>query len=518
MIQTKVTKPKRVLLRGFDDATRLGVADWIRSQGIEVIQLVSLADMVVAGPDALVDMLQKTQTKAARVMSWEEFRAMLSVQGGAGASSIAEGEDARGGEAGVGARIVEAFSNEGMAQVPLERLPEGFRVLDLVVPFRVGEARDAGWVPGWEQFAHVCLDKLFLETLRSVALGVLHGMPVALEGDTAASKTSAVLFLAHCLGQPVVRINLSGHTDAAELVGRYVPTDSAEVIDWGELTPQTPWLSRESRAILEGAREEQRALSAAERLSILGRERFPVNQWRFHEGYLPRAMRNGWWLLLDELNLAETQVLERLNCALENPPGLVLTEGDGTVFGGGGTVAVHADFRMVSTMNPSEYAGRSVLSQAFIDRWGVWHQASVPGEREIEQMLRFLVFGEHPRVVIGGQAYRAQDGVAVYPELQAIPEIGALLQRLAVFHHGIFKAAGGGGGTPSIGRLQKERYSFSRRILLNLMQYVARKIRGGALAEEVLIPEAVQTFYLARVRGEADRRAVNNILRAGGLL
>jgi hypothetical protein len=34
----------------------------------------------------------------------------------------------------------------------------------------------------------------------------------------------------------------------------------------------------------------------------------------------------------------------------------------------------------------------------------------------------------------------------------------------------------------------------------------------------VLIPEAIQALYLARVRDDADRKAVNNILRAGGLL
>jgi hypothetical protein len=94
-------------------------------------------------------------------------------------------------------------------------------------------------------------------------------------------------------------------------------------------------------------------------------------------------------------------------------------------------------------------------------------------------MLLCLVFGEHPRVLIVGRAYRAPQGTPVFPELQSIPKARGLLQRLAVFHHGIFRAAGGGGATPSIGRLNKERYSFSRRILLNLLRYVAERIRAG---------------------------------------
>ncbi|NBV87496.1 MAG: hypothetical protein EBS01_14795 [Verrucomicrobia bacterium] len=451
--------------------------------------------------------------KGAKIVAWDQFQALL-LANAAGTQNARKIQSAVGEEAANFAEIQVSF--EGKTVPPIEVRDGVLRVLDLELPM-VGLNNDPR-VPSAEQFAHICLDRSFLETLRAVSLGVLHGIPVALEGETAASKTSAVLFLAHLLGQPVVRLNLSGHTDASELVGRYVPADAASMIDWQTLTPDTAWLRADSRNILAVAASEGRALHDAERLAIIGREQFPVTGWNFQEGYLPKAMRHGWWILLDELNLAETQVLERLNCALENPPTLVLSEGNGSVFGPGGDVAVQPGFRVLATMNPAEYAGRAVLSKAFADRWGVWHQAAIPGEREIEQMLRCLVFGEHPRVVIGGRAYKADEVRPVFASLQAIPEIGGLLKRLAVFHYGIFRAAGGAGATPTIGRLNKERYSFSRRILLNLMRYVDERIQHGAPAEEVLIPEAIQALYLGRIREEADRRAVNNILRAGGLL
>jgi MoxR-like ATPase len=504
--------PKRILLRGFDEEGRLSASDWALAHGVEVINMASLADLVVVGPQADASLLQKARVKGAKIVAWDQFQALL-LAGGAGMqngkkvqASVAEEEE-----------VFEVqVPLEGKAIPPIEVRNGMLRVLDLELPI-VGLDGDAR-VPAAEQFAHICLDRAFLETLRAVALGVLYGIPVALEGETAASKTSAILFLAHLLGQPVVRLNLSGHTDASELVGRYVPADAAAMIDWNTLTPDTAWLREDSRKILASAAAEGRALHDAERLAIIGREQFPVTGWHFQEGYLPRAMRHGWWILLDELNLAETQVLERLNCALENPPSLVLSEGSGSVFGRGGDVPVQSGFRVLATMNPAEYAGRAVLSKAFADRWGVWHQAAVPGEREIEQMLRCLVFGEHPRVLIGGRAYKAEVVRPVFGSLQAIPEIGGLLKRLAVFHHGIFRAAGGAGATPTIGRLNKERYSFSRRILLNLLRYVEERIRNGAAAEESLIPEAIQALYLGRIREEADRRAVNNILRAGGLI
>jgi MoxR-like ATPase len=514
MVSASIPLPKRVLLKGFDAQARPLAVEWLKDHAIEVVNILKLAGLVVAGPEAEPALLQKARVDGPKILSWDELRAFVAASdaGSARLNGLAENEEDPTDDSFLLAQM------SGNCTRPVEHTPDGLRILDLLLPYPKSDGAWASRIPDASQFQHLCMDRPFLEILRAVALGVLYGIPVALEGDTAASKTSAVLYLAHLLGQPVVRLNLNGHTDASELVGRYVPADSTDQINWNDVTPDTQWLTQTSKKLLSNAAQEGRQLSQLERLGLIGREKIPVTGWRFQEGYLPQAMRHGWWILLDEMNLAETQVLERLNCALENPPGLVLTEGSGIVFGQGGDVPVHPAFRMLATMNPAEYTGRAVMSQALADRWGLWHQAAVPGEREIEQMLLRLVFGEHPRVLIGGRGYKAEKSPAVFPELQAIPEISSLLQRVAMFHHGIFKAAGGGGVTPSIGRLKKERYSFSRRILLNFVRYTAERIRATDAPSETLITEAIQALYIARIRDEADRKAVNNILRAGGLL
>lgn len=514
MPSTTTPLPKRVVLKGFDTEERAHATKWLKERSIDVVNLQTLANLVVAGPELDPALLQKARIEGPKIVSWDEMRSLVIA-----ASTESPGSHARDANGDSTPACLFVFPHEAAKpQPPIERTPDGLRVLDLVIPFPATPLEHRSRVPEAAQFEHLCLDQPFLETLRAVALGVLYKMPVALEGETAASKTSAVLYLAHLLGQPVVRLNLNGHTDASELVGRYVPADPSEMFDWSQITADTAWLKPETKKILSSSGREIRPLSTVERLAIIGREALPTNGWRFQEGYLPQAMRHGFWILLDEMNLAETQVLERLNCALENPPGLVLTEGGGTVFGRGGDVPVHPAFRMLATMNPAEYAGRAVMSKAFADRWAVWHQAGCPGEREIEQMLLRLVFGEHPRVLVGGLGYKGETTSAVYPELQAIPEISSLLQRLAVFHHGIFNAAGGNGATPTIGRLKKERYSFSRRILLNLLRYVGEQIRATGEPSVARITEGIQVLYLARIREEADRKAVTNLLRAGGLL
>ncbi|MBJ7392245.1 MAG: AAA family ATPase, partial [Chthoniobacterales bacterium] len=424
MVSASGPLPKRVLLKGFDAQARPLAVDWLKDHAIEVVNILKLADLVVAGPEAEPALLQKARVEGPKILSWDELRAFVAASdaGNARLNGLAASEEDPTDDAFLLAQM------SGNSTHPIEHTPDGVRILDLLLPYSKSEGAWASRIPDASQFQHLCMDRPFLETLRAVALGVLYGIPVALEGDTAASKTSAVLYLAHLLGQPVVRLNLNGHTDASELVGRYVPADSTDLIDWNDVAPETQWLTQTSRKLLTNAAHEERQLSRLEKLSLIGREKIPVTGWRFQEGYLPQAMRHGWWILLDEMNLAETQVLERLNCALENPPGLVLTEGSGIVFGQGGDVPVHPAFRMLATMNPAEYTGRAVMSQAFADRWGLWHQSALPGEREIEQMLLRLVFGEHPRVLIGGRGYKAEKSSAVFPELQAIPEISSLLQ------------------------------------------------------------------------------------------
>jgi hypothetical protein len=229
-------------------------------------------------------------------------------------------------------------------------------------------------------------------------------------------------------------------------------------------------------------------------------------------------MREGWWVVLDELNLAEPQVLERLNPVIEQPPSLVLTEGDGTVFGPGGTVPVAPGFHLFATMNPAEYAGRSVLSPAFRDRWLLWHQAETPDESELAAMLRCLVFGEQPAFMFEGRRYQAHPGEPLHPDLAAIPGIADLLPRLATFHVSLGLASGRGGETPALGRVRRERYVFTRRTLLTCL-HVFSRVRsaepGGC--PQAQLRQAIEVAYLGRLRPGADRSAAVALLRAAGL-
>lgn len=354
------------------------------------------------------------------------------------------------------------------------------RILDMGLPVRPG----GPLTPSLDLFQHYTLDEPTLKMLRFIARAVRLRQPCLLEGETATSKTSAILFLAALSGHQVVRINLNGQTDTSELVGRYVPNDA-----------------------VGGA------------------------AWRFSEGLVPLAMRLGWWVILDEVNLAEPPVLERLNSVLERDPTLVLTEGPGTRFGAGGDVPLHPDFRVFATMNPAEYQGRSVLSPAYKDRWVATWQAEAPGEREYRQMLERVVYGRHPDVDVGGLRYRGalawRDGEAPYAKLGTTPGVPAFLSRLAALHAGLVRmATASEGKSASLGASRRERYVFSRRALIAVLDGLGSSslinprtgdAMGFAEAPAAIAIDAIERAYLDRVRGDDDRARVHALMRSLGL-
>ena len=80
----------------------------------------------------------------------------------------------------------------------------------------------------------------------------------------------------------------------------------------------------------------------------------------FVEGALVRAMRLGWWILLDEVNLASAETLERLSPLLRGASGtLVLTER-----GDVDALVRHPEFRIFAAMNPATDFGKKDLPPA----------------------------------------------------------------------------------------------------------------------------------------------------------
>jgi MoxR-like ATPase len=399
----------------------------------------------------------------------------------------------------------------------IEVSAERVRVGTVTLPRRQVNV-DRQLVPRAELFAHYCIDTRTADTLLHLVESALLREPCLLEGETSVSKTSIVLYLGMLLDQPVVRLNLNGQTDTGELVGRYVPQDvaSALPVDPAELYAASELLESESRMILTRAQSEGRTLTRVEVQQIMANERMTVHPWRWQDGLVVTAMKRGWWIVLDELNLAEPQILERLNPVLESHPSIVLTEHDNSVIGPGG-MPVHADFRVFATMNPAEYAGRSALSPAYRDRWRGYRYVVAPGEAEYLAMLRFLVYGEQPDLTLAGQRWTGAVREAPMGALADVEGIDEFLRALARFHAALEEAVGrrSSSRTAQLGARRRDRYVFTRRGLLSVMEYLS-----SAMSEDSTVRtmrRAIARYYLGRVQPGADQRIVARLLDAAGI-
>ncbi|XP_065367345.1 midasin [Calliphora vicina] len=169
------------------------------------------------------------------------------------------------------------------------------------------------------------------ENLKDLARIISIGkLPILLQGPTSAGKTSLIDYVARRSGNHCLRINNHEHTDLQEYIGTYT-TDVT-----GKLA--------------------------------------------FKEGILVQAMRNGYWIILDELNLASTEILEALNRVLDDNREIFIPETQ-TV------VKAHANFMLFATQNPPGlYGGRKTLSRAFKNRFIELHFSDIP-RNELEIIL-----------------------------------------------------------------------------------------------------------------------------------
>lgn len=169
------------------------------------------------------------------------------------------------------------------------------------------------------------LTKTIREHLKNLARAVfVRKYPVLLQGPTSSGKTSLVEYLATITGHRFVRINNHEHTDLQEYFGSYVTDSSGKLV--------------------------------------------------FQEGILVEAVRKGYWIVLDELNLAPSDVLEALNRLLDDNRELIVPELQVTI-------KPHPHFMLFATQNPPGiYGGRKVLSRAFRNRFMELHVDDIPDD------------------------------------------------------------------------------------------------------------------------------------------
>jgi midasin len=140
--------------------------------------------------------------------------------------------------------------------------------------------------------------------------------PILLEGSPGAGKTSLITTLANICGYHLCRINLSDQTDLADLFGADLPVDGGH-----------------------------------------------PGEFAWKEADFLKAMQDGNWVLLDEMNLAPQSVLEGLNAVLDHRGTVYVPEL-------GRSFSRHPSFRIFAAQNPIQQGGgRKGLPKSFVNRF-----------------------------------------------------------------------------------------------------------------------------------------------------
>jgi midasin len=263
-----------------------------------------------------------------------------------------------------------------------------------------------------------------LRLLEQICVAVKHNEPVLLVGETGTGKTTTVQQLASYLGQNLIVLNLSNQSDSTDLLGSFKPIDALMLVyplkaEFDKLfkftfetTNNAAFISMMDRLFIKKQFDKlivgfKQAINKAQNLISKQKsnknnqstskkrkfldlsleiewENFEANLnkaqpqllkiksdflFSFWEGTLVKAIKNGDWILLDEINLATGETLETLAGLLQGSEGsvLLLERGD--------TVPIkrHPNFRLFACMNPATDSGKrnlpSSLQSRFTEIW-----------------------------------------------------------------------------------------------------------------------------------------------------
>jgi len=150
---------------------------------------------------------------------------------------------------------------------------------------------------------------------------------VLLQGPTGSGKTHALKVVAKELGIPLVRINMNRSITVEDFVGQFVPEENGG--------------------------------------------------FRWQDGIVPRLMKYGGLLIIDEINAAPPEILFVLQSVLDFRE-MTLTQKDGEV------IKACSDFWVVACMNP-DYYGTEKLNESLKDKFGII--LNYPYKTSIERKL-----------------------------------------------------------------------------------------------------------------------------------
>lgn len=213
-----------------------------------------------------------------------------------------------------------------------------------------------------------------LENLSSILECLTLSWPILLVGPSSSSSKSTLIHLLSCLcGHSCQTFELNSSIDTNELLGNYEQFNFQQYAKYNLNLLKQEYIKNNQISLLNNLDNENKQITI-EYLNEL-KQYLPSNEidkliskycqeqhFVWIESILIRSMRQGNWLILENVNQCSLSVLDRLNSLLEPNGQLILNEGGGH----GSTIKPHKDFRLILTMDPKQ--GNGEISRAMRNR------------------------------------------------------------------------------------------------------------------------------------------------------
>lgn len=200
---------------------------------------------------------------------------------------------------------------------------------------------------------------------RKIAFAVKADQQVLLQWPKGSGKTTSVYYVAQQLWMPLITVQFTGSTGVDTVIGRHLINKDG-----------TYWV----------------------------------------DGLIAHAIKFGYWLVLDELNMALPEVTAALHSLMDDRRILVLDEKDWEV------LKRHENTRLFAAINPNEdYAGTKEMNAALVDRFAGMVLVSYADPRKEREIIL-----SHKKVKIDDSVYKGvKEGVVT-----RIIKVASSLRRL----------------------------------------------------------------------------------------
>ena len=237
--------------------------------------------------------------------------------------------------------------------------------------------------------------------------------------ETGCGKTTLVQYLAELSGHKLFVYNMSSGTDVTDLIGGFKPIDGRVLLK--ELFYS---FLEKFRAEVPGAEKNEAYLNSLNNYFVQGKVELllksliqstpriipqlgpssSLHEWSemlkkfnnilsnldkidsnlvfsFLEGNLIKALKNGDWILIDEINLATNDVLQKIVPLIEGKSLMLYEKGDLHY------IERHKDFRIVACMNPANDSGKKPLPPNLAEKFTTIVMAD-PSKPDVEMMVK----------------------------------------------------------------------------------------------------------------------------------